>query len=84
MASFEDKILHLEKALAEQDAQALSVSIHQLAGSSGSYGFDHVSQLCGDIETLIEDSSIGTIAQEKTLQLIQLMKNTVKENGEVL
>ena len=81
LASFESKIRHLEKALVEQDVQALSVSIHQLAGSSASYGFDDVSQLCGDIETLVEDSLIGANAQEKILQLIQLMRSTAKENG---
>jgi len=81
LASFETKISHLEQALEEQDTQALIVSAHQLAGSSGSYGYEDIADLCCEIEsmnTVLEDS-IDLKTLQKTRQLIQLMQQHLKK-----
>ena len=49
-ASFTDKVKQLESALAADDRQVLIQKVHQLAGSSGSYGFDELAECCADIE----------------------------------
>ncbi len=54
LGSFEAKIENLKNALVNQDAQALTLAVHQLAGSSGSYGFDSIAGLCSEIEILVE------------------------------
>ena len=78
--SFEAKIENLKNALENQDAQALTVSVHQLAGSSGSYGYDGISELCSVIETLVhDDDSIDSTTQEKTQLLISLMAGQVRD-----
>ncbi|VAW44608.1 hypothetical protein MNBD_GAMMA02-1646 [hydrothermal vent metagenome] len=80
LASFEAKIENLKNALENQDAQALTVSVHQLAGSSGSYGYDAISELCSVIETLVHDNdSIDSTTQEKTHLLISLMAGQVND-----
>ncbi len=78
MASFEAKSEHLEQALERKDTQTLTVSVHQLAGSSGSYGFDDISALCGEIEAMVDTDSIDLSTQEKIQQLIKLMRQKIK------
>ena len=78
LASFESKISNLNKALEDQDTQALTLAVHQLAGSSGSYGFADISQLCGEIERLAHDHSIDAKIQQQTQLLIELMTNQIK------
>ncbi len=79
LASFRVKIEQLRNALENQDAQALTVSVHQLAGSSGSYGFDAISELCSEIEFLVHDHSIDSKIKAKTQQLISLMEDQMKD-----
>ena len=79
LASFEVKIAHLKQALENQDSQALTIAVHQLAGSSGSYGFEQISELCCDIESLVHDHSIDAMVQEQTQQLIKLLKDQLKD-----
>jgi len=82
LSSFELKIAHLKNALENQDTQALTVAVHQLAGSSGSYGFDAISELCSEIESMVhDDDSINSITQEKTHQLIKMMADQIKETA---
>lgn len=57
LASFEEKVKHIKGALESQDLQVLSTAIHQLAGSSGSYGFTALSELCLKIEQLLSDEA---------------------------
>jgi len=86
LASFEAKIVHLQQALEGQDAQALILAVHQLAGSSGSYGFDSIAELCSEIETLVDTdsiepqtkNSIEPQTKNKTHQLIMLMTAEIK------
>ena len=71
LASFEVKIEQLKNALENQDAQALTVSVHQLAGSSGSYGFDVISALCSEIETLVHHgASINSTTDTSVFNLL--------------
>ena len=76
LASFRLKIDTLKGALENQDFQALIVQVHQLAGSSGSYGFQDISALCCDIETIGEaQHGINQSMIEKTRELIQLLEH---------
>lgn len=82
LASFDTKIAALEHALETQNAQALTAFTHQLAGSSGSYGFDDISALAIQIESLTQhQTSLDINSQEKTQQLIQLMKQVKQQNS---
>ena len=84
LASFENKMEILKNALEQQDAQALTVSVHQLAGSSGSYGFDAISELCSEIESLVHvNNVIDSSTQEKTQQLIKMMTEQIKNAAKV-
>lgn len=53
-ASFPDKARTLEAALKSGDLAALTTLIHRLAGSSGSYGFETLSELCQNTENQIQ------------------------------
>ncbi|MGJ8663233.1 MAG: Hpt domain-containing protein [Marinicella sp.] len=76
LVSFEAKIKSLEQALETQNAQALTAQVHQLSGSSGSYGFEEIAQLCQEIEAETNDmNSIDLSMKEKTNRLIALMQN---------
>lgn len=75
LASFAAKIDSLKAALESQNTQALTVQVHQLCGSSGSYGFDHIANLCADIESeAIDLNRINESMIDKTEQLIDLME----------
>ena len=75
LASFEAKSAHLEQALEQQDLETLTVSIHQLAGSSGSFGCDDISELCIEIESMIHDESTASTTHKKIHELIKLMRD---------
>ena len=82
LASFENKMESLKNALEQQDAQALTVSVHQLTGSSGSYGFDAISELCSEIENLVHDNNvIDSITQVKTQQLLEMMAEQIRNTA---
>ncbi|WP_223789677.1 Hpt domain-containing protein [Marinicella meishanensis] len=75
VASFEAKATALEQALAENNVQALTVKLHQLAGSSGSYGFADMAQLCADIETMAQQATdLNPAITSHTQRLIQLLR----------
>ncbi len=78
LASFEVKISNLNKALENHDTQALTLAVHQLAGSSGSYGFADISALCSEIECLMHEHDTDAKIQEKTRQLIKLMADQLE------
>ncbi len=65
LASFEDKSIRIKSALESSDIQVLSTLIHQLAGSSGSYGFSELSDQCLELEQMIIDgkSLTGEVKQ---------------------
>lgn len=74
ISSFEEKTTQLENALANNDSQALSVLVHQMAGSSGSYGFHEISDCCQEIEEMLHDGElINNNITQRTQDLIQLM-----------
>lgn len=76
VSSFDEKKTHLKQALATQDSQALTALVHQLAGSSGSYGFDEISECCQEIEEMLhENEQLTQKVSQKTTQLIHLMSN---------
>ncbi len=75
LASFADKIVALKTALEQDDVQALNVQLHQLAGSSGSYGYAKISELCTEIENLILNMvEINPTITAKTTQLVSLLE----------
>lgn len=74
--SFDAKIKDLKQALEEENLQALTVLVHQLAGSSGSYGLADIAELCSDIESKIHNQTeIQAVVNQKVIHLIGLMKN---------
>lgn len=77
LTSFGVKKAHIEQALEQLDAQALTALVHQLAGASASYGLTAISELCSEIEVLVKDVPINVVAQEKTQHLIKLMEDQI-------
>jgi HPt (histidine-containing phosphotransfer) domain-containing protein len=67
LASFEDKISRMEQALAGNDRPVLTQLIHQLAGSSGSYGFADMASLCADIEEQLLNRKDNSPASREAL-----------------
>ncbi len=81
IGSFKDKVQQLNAALETNNFQALTVQVHQLAGSSGSYGFNEVADLCSEIEAMAQNKT--TIDQQisaRTQLLIQLMERHTTES----
>ncbi len=77
IASFQDKIARIKLALEDNDSQALRFIIHQLAGSSGSYGFSRILVRCLEIEDLtVDHPPIDETLRDKTQQLLDLMQQT--------
>ncbi len=77
VSSFDEKVAQLQQALATQDSQALTVLIHQMAGSSGSYGFNEISLCCQEIEELLhDDDQLTETVIQKTNDLITVLSNT--------
>lgn len=76
LLSFDEKISSINQALESDDAQALSVLIHQMAGSSGSYGFDDISSLCIEIEDIMHDTQIinETVTNKTDLLVAKLQR----------
>jgi len=50
LGSFPDKIAALRQARAAEDCDTVVNLLHQLAGSSGSYGFPELSRMCLALE----------------------------------
>jgi HPt (histidine-containing phosphotransfer) domain-containing protein len=78
LASFDAKISKIEQALESRDFQVLASLIHQLVGSSGSYGFTEVSEHCSSIELKLLSSTDSkndiTPSIDKLLVLMRLAK----------
>ncbi len=75
LASFADKIVALKTALEQDDVQALNVQLHQLAGSSGSYGYAKISELCTTLTVLRKPGALATpTITAKTTQLVSLLE----------
>lgn len=55
VSTFPQKQQDLQNAWAEKDINSLRALLHKLAGSSGSYGFEHVNQLCHQTMDLLEN-----------------------------
>lgn len=78
--SFEDKINQIERALELSDTQALATLIHQIAGSSGSYGFNELSENCLTLEEkMISGADFETELKPDVQSLVQTMQK-IKEN----
>ena len=56
ISSFEQKKVDLDGAWQEKDIGRLESLLHKLAGSSGSYEFNHLSQLCRQSMECINES----------------------------
>lgn len=73
-ASFTDKVNQLNTALAENNRQVLMQKVHQLAGSSGSYGFDELATCCAHIEEQLMNSDHADTQLHDLLQpLLEMM-----------
>ena len=83
LSTFEDKISQIEAALENSDFQVLFTLIHQLAGSSGSYGYTALSEHCSVTEALLmsgfESNSSIKPAIIKLLAMMNETKNSFKE-----
>lgn len=55
LATFDDKIAGIKKALADENWQELAGLIHKLTGSSGSYGLTHVFEQCEVVLACLDD-----------------------------
>lgn len=74
VASFKAKSEQINQALGCADIQALTVLVHQMAGSSGSYGFTQISALCMQIEEqILNDHEITPSVNEQCRQLLELL-----------
>lgn len=74
LSSFEDKYLLIKKALDNKDHPTLCYLIHQLAGSSGSYGVDDVCEACTHLEQLLQQNeTVNKTVQHKTIELLELI-----------
>jgi HPt (histidine-containing phosphotransfer) domain-containing protein len=83
LSSFEDKMKLIENALESSDVQVLSNLIHQIAGSSGSYGLTELSEHCLMIEEkLIADADFTTeiVPSVKTL-LVEMKRLSVNSQN---
>lgn len=73
--SFEQKHIDIRSAWVEKDFSQLQHLLHKLAGSSGSYGFSHLNELCVQAETIIKeepndnDSKLTSIIEQILFQL---------------
>lgn len=77
MASFTDKANALEAALVQKDLPALTVKLHQLAGSSGSYGFVELSERCALIEGMAQETGqLSQAIEQQTIELIQRLRQS--------
>ncbi len=74
LSSFDDKINKIENALESSDIQVLSTLVHQLTGSSGSYGYADIADQCSKIEHLLGTSSDFERLNEAVKKLTQLMQ----------
>jgi len=81
LASFNDKIELMEQALAGHDRQVLIQKVHQLAGSSGSYGYETLSACCTQIEEmLMSDDCNDDQLVELFEPLLTMMKELCSKN----
>jgi HPt (histidine-containing phosphotransfer) domain-containing protein len=75
-ASFTDKVNQLESALAEDNRQVLLQKVHQLAGSSGSYGFNELAGCCAEIEEVLMSDNLADETLDDLLNpLLKLLKD---------
>ena len=75
-ASFKDKVKQIESALADNNRQVLIQKVHQLAGSSGSYGFNELAECCAEIEeVLMSDSQTDKPLDTLLAPLLTLMRD---------
>jgi len=77
LSSFNEKIVNIESALKVNDFERLSTLIHQLSGSSGSYGFNEIHTHSSDIEKLLLLPAPDVIDLDTKIQkLIAIMRRT--------
>jgi len=82
LSSFGDKISGIEDALESSDIQVLSTLIHQLIGSSGSYGFLEITQQCTKIENqILQSPVINSNLRSEINHLTHLMGQQKLETG---
>lgn len=82
LSTFTDKIVNIEQALESSDIQVLSTQIHQMIGSSGSYGFLEISQHCTQIEKQILDShEVNPSLRNAVNRLIDIMRQELNESN---
>jgi len=75
VSSFAEKADALQLALEQTNVQALTVKLHQLAGSSGSYGFDELAEICAGLESMTQNTTeLNSQIKAQTVQLIQLLR----------
>lgn len=53
-SSFSEKRANIKQALDSNDWAELKSQVHKIKGSAGSYGFDNISQISGEIATHLE------------------------------
>lgn len=55
VAELPQRLAALDTALSTDDKSSLSVLVHQLKGACGSYGFDEVTSLAGELEGVLHE-----------------------------
>lgn len=75
--TFKEKTDELEAAFEEKNSDAMLRFLHKLAGSSGGYGYNKVSQLCVELRDLIESNFNKNIAliSEKVETINSILMN---------
>ena len=82
LGSFPDKIAALRTARAAEDCDTVINLLHQLAGSSGSYGFPELSRLCLALEEEVICSQDNLDKAKEMLEdVLALMETIYREHS---
>lgn len=67
-----DRITCLMQLLDESNLDELARMAHQMKGAAGSYGFDAISPVAGDLESAILNGQAEQMIHDTTIQLCDL------------
>ncbi len=72
-----------EQAVRQKDESSLATlkkTVHELAGSTGLYGFHDIHDLCQSLQTAL-GQGIGSLDDENTLRQRQQLQDTLKQHA---
>jgi HPt (histidine-containing phosphotransfer) domain-containing protein len=72
--NLKNRVKALEKTLAEENLSELQRLTHQLKGASGGYGFDLISEVAADVESIAKSASSTSEVAEPCRELISICK----------